>query len=304
MVHRFWNFLLRDIYLKILALAIAILIYINAVLERTHSMSLKIPITFTNLAEGQVISEKSVDKAILLIEGKGKDFIGLYPKRLAFKINLEKTKLGNQKIKLFPEELGLPSTVSLKTIDPENVELTIDRLSKKSVEVSIPLKGKLEKGYTLVNIVPKTDVYLTGPRSDLNFISVVNTESLDIEEIMESKDIKLKVILPEGDNFSLESDSIEVSIRVEKESARIFLAVPLQIVGIKSRTVTVEPREAQIAVAGAESKLETMKPESIIARINITDLLAGTHQVRAEITLPPGISLVKCEPAFFRVKIQ
>ena len=298
------RFLFKDIYIKILALVIAILIYFNAVMERAQVMTLKIPIVATNLAEGQVIADKNTDKAILTIQGKGKDFIGLHPDQLQFKLDLANSKLGVKKVKLFPEELGLPTTLTLKAIDPEYVELTIDRLSKKPVEISIPLKNKLDKGYALVNIATKSDISLIGPKEDINFISMVNAESLDLSDVKESKDIKLKIIPPEGENFRVEPNSVEVSIQIEKETARIFLGISLDIEGLKGRLISLEPDEAQIAVAGPESKLKALRPYGIKAKLDLANYGPGTHQVRAEITLPPGISLVKCEPPFFQVKIR
>jgi hypothetical protein len=298
------RFLFRDIYIKILALVIAILIYFNAVMERAQIMTLKIPIIVTNLAEGQVIADKNTDKAILTIQGKGKDFIGLHSDRLQFKLDLANSKLGVKKVKLFPEELGLPANLTLKTIDPEYVELTIDRLSKKPVEIAIPIKNKLDKGLALVNIAPQTDVSLIGPKDDINFISMVNAESLDLSNLKESKDIKLKIIPPGGENFSVEPNSVEVSVQIEKETARIFLGIPIAIEGLKGRLTNLEPNEAQIAVAGPESKLKALRPYEIKAKLDLADYGPGSHQVRAEIILPPGISLVKCEPAFFQVKIR
>ena len=298
------RFLLNDIYIKILAIIIAILIYFNAVMERPQTMAIKIPIILTNLAEGQVVAEKNTDKAILTIQGKGKDFIGLHPDRLQFKLDLANSKFGSKKIKLFPEELGLPSNISLKTIDPEYVELTIDRLSEKPVEVSIPLKDKMEKGFALLNITPKTNASLIGPKEEIDFISVLNTESLNLSTLKETRDVKLRIIPPEGENFRVEPGSLEVSVQIEKESARIFLGIPLDIEGSTSRLVRVEPTEAQIAVSGPESRLKELKARAIIAKLNIANLNPGTNQVRAEITLPPGISLVKCEPAFFQVTIR
>ena len=298
------RFLFRDIYMKVLALVIAILIYFNAVMERTQVMTLKIPIVLTNLAEGQVVADKNTDKAILMIQGKGKDFIGLHPDRLQFKLDLANSKLGVKKVKLFPEELGLPTTLTLKTIDPEYIELTIDRLSKKPVEIAIPVKNKLDKGYALVNIAPKTDVSLIGPKDDINFISMVNAESLDLSDLKESKDLKLKIIPPEGVNFSVEPNSVEVSVQIEKETARIFLGISLDIEGLKGKLISLKPDEAQIAVAGPESKLKALKPYEIKAKLDLANYGPGSYQVRAEITLPPEISLVKCEPAFFQVKIR
>lgn len=299
-----WKLIFQDIYIKILALIIAIFIYINAVMERTMTMTFKIPISVTNLAEGQVVADKNTERAILTVQGKGKDFIGLNPRRLQFQLDLANSKIGARRMKLFPEELGLPQTLTLKSIDPEYVELTIDRLSKKPVEVVIPVKDKPEKGFALVNIVPKSNVSLIGPKEDLNFIPMVSTETLIIANLKESTNLKLKIIPPEGDNFRVEPSSVEVAIQIEKETARIFLGIPLMIEGLRGRLTKLEPKEAQIAVSGPESQLKTLKPAMIKAKLNLQNLNPGTHQVRAEITLPPGISLVKCEPPFFQVTIR
>jgi YbbR domain-containing protein len=93
-------------------------------------------------------------------------------------------------------------------------------------------------------------------------------------------------------------------VTIEKEGARIFLAIPVRVETQTERKVTVEPKQAQIAVAGPSSRLDQLKPADITARIKVADLEPGQHRLAAEIVLPPGFQLVRCEPSLFDVTVR
>jgi hypothetical protein len=70
-------------------------------------------------------------------------------------------------------------------------------------------------------------------------------------------------------------------------------------------SVAVRPALAQIAVSGPADQVKSLTLQDISASIKVADTMTrGKRQMPCEITLPPSITLVKCEPALFEVDIK
>jgi YbbR domain-containing protein len=147
-------------------------------------------------------------------------------------------------------------------------------------------------------------VKLSGTEEDLKVASAATTETLDLAGVTTPGRRRLKVVAPEGGRYSVEPESVDVVIGLEKEGARIFLGLPVRSVGAGAQRVEIDPTEAQIAVAGPESRIGSLKQSDIAAQVRVSGLGPGDYQLAAEITLPPGFHLVKCEPQLFDVIVK
>ncbi len=301
---RFLQFVFADWPLKALAVVTAVLIWFTAVLDRTYLTDVTVPVILDRVETEKLISEFETREAIVTMEGKGKDLIGLRLKQPAFRLVVPEARAGVQKIKLAASDLRLPDELVVRSINPEQIELRLSEVSSRRVAVEVPARGEPGKGLTITKVKPLSRVKLIGPEEDIHLHATVFTESLDLGAVRSNDTLFLRVIAPEGSEFAVKPESIPVAVSVEKEGARIFLGVPVGVVAPDSMQVTVIPDEAQIAVAGPEGKLDELKPDQIQARIKISALQPGRHRLAAEIILPPGLHLVKCEPALFGVVIE
>lgn len=301
---RFLRFLTADIPQKIIALLIAVFLWFMAVLDRNYVIDFSVPVFLGEVTTAKIITGFETRTATATVAGKGRDLVAVRLRNPEFHLDIPEARPGVKEIKLDPADLNLPKTIELRAINPETVELTLNEVGERPVEVQVPVKGQLAQGLTITSITPTTDVTLVGPQDEVALFAKVATESLNLASIREDDTALLRVVTPPGEGFSTRPESVPVAITVEKEGARIFLAIPVRIVGPEGANVTVDPGEAQIAVAGPSRRLDGLKPTDITARITIADLAAGKHQLAAEIVLPPGFHLVRCEPPLFDVTIR
>lgn len=295
---------IENLSLIILALIIALVIWFYSVTNRDFTISVNAPIILENIGEDVVVTQKNPLLAVVKLEAKGRDFLKERNKRVFFKIDAVGIGIGKKKIKLTTSNLNSPPSISVKNIEPEYLELTIDELGRKLVMVEVLVKGKPEKGFSLAKIECNERVYLIGPKEEISLISKVNTESLSLANLRDSVTKRVKVIAPDIENMKVKPESVSVFVKIEKESARLFLGVKLKISAPKGIKVKVTPEEAQIAVAGPTGKIQNLKTSDIKATIKITNQSKGVQKLPAEIELPAGITLVKCEPQYFDVEIR
>ena len=296
--------LTHDASLKIVALLIAGFFWVVAVLDRTYDVRVVVPIAAAKSDAKQVISDIDVKSTVATLEGKGRDLLGLKSWQLAFRLEAPGGKLGSRQLQLSPAALKLPPDVRVRALDPDNVELKLTAASSRMVQVQVPTKGQAASGTALTVNDPPADVKLSGAEEDLKVSPAVTTETLDLATVTAPGRRRLKVVPPEDGRYTVAPDSVDVVIGLEKEGARIFLGLAVTPVGADPQHVEIDPTEAQIAVAGPASRMASLKQSDITAQIRVSGLAAGDYQLAAEVTLPPGFHVVKCEPQQFDVIVK
>lgn len=303
MVTQFLRGLVSNLPLKIAALVVAVGLWLIAALERNYTTTLTVPVTLASRETKAVLSDVDTRSAVVTLSGRGKDLLNVRPGRLAFRLALPEAKVGRRRLKLTAVELTLPKDVSLVAVDPEFVELHTGEASDRVVPVSVPLRGRPRAGVTVDVNSPPASVKLYGPGEELSLLGSVNTETLDLATVGQPGTRRLRIVPPAG-LYSAEPESVDIQIALEKEGARIFLGLPVAVIAPSGREIVVDPPEAQIAVAGPVSRIDSLKPADITARIKISGLGPGDYRLAAEIVLPPEFRLVKCEPQLFDVTVK
>jgi hypothetical protein len=298
------RFVTRDVSLKVVALFIAGFFWVIAVLDRTYDVRVVVPIAMAKSDARQVIPDIDAKSTVVTLEGKGRDLLGVKARQLAFRLEIPDGKVGTRQLQLSPAALKLPPEVRVRTLDPDNVELKLSAAASRMVPVQVPTKGQPASGTALSVNEPPAQVRLSATDEDLKVASAVTTETLDLATVTEPGRRRLKVVPPEDGRYSVQPESVDVIIGLEKEGARIFLGLPVTPAGADARRVEIDPTEAQIAVAGPASRIASLKQSDITAQIRVSGLAPGEYQLAAEITLPPGFHMVKCEPQLFDVIVK
>src|SRR5512136_120999 len=298
------RFVTRDVSLKVLALFIAGFFWVIAVLDRTYDVRVVVPIAAAKSEAKQVIPDIDAKNTVVTLEGKGRDLLGVKTRQLAFRVEIPDGKVGTRQLQLSPAALKLPPEVRVRALDPDNVELKLSAAANRMVEVQVPTRGQPASGTALSVNEPPARVKLSGTEEDVKLAAAVMTETLDLTAVTEPGRRRLKVVPPEGGRYSVEPESVDVVIALEKEGARIFLGLPVKVVAPDARGVDIDPAEAQIAVAGPASRIGSLKASDITAQIKISGLGPGDYQLAAEISLPKDFHLVKCEPQLFDVTVK
>lgn len=301
---RVLSYIFSDLPLKILALILALLLWAWAVLDRSYVTDVSVRVTLNRVETKKVISGFETREAIVKLEGKGRDLIGMRLQRPKFKLTVPEGRAGILQLKLDQADLALPQNLTVTSITPEYVELQLNEAGRRAVRVDVPTRGNPAKGFTVTSVKPVSRVRLVGPIDDVGLYAAVTTESLNLARFREPDTVWMPVIPPDEDGFSTEPETVAIEVLVEKEGARIFLGVPVSVAAPQARDVSVEPTEAQIVVAGAASRLDELAAEDIIARIPLEGLEPGKHRLAAEIELPDYFKLIKCEPSHFLVEIK
>lgn len=296
--------LFTNIFFIILALIIAFTIWILAILMRPQIISIGVPIQFVNVPQHLVVKQINTPNVKVQLSGKGSDFLRLLLHKPVYLLDLAMTRPGLNRIKLAPDELSVIAPVLLKSIIPEYIEVLIDKLENKPVSVNVPYRLDTQRGFYITNIMVLDTVIVYGPEEDIQFIRQVNTESLFVFDFVSQEIMrKLRIIPPQGEYFKSIPESVNVRALLEAEDSRLFVNIPINIIAPSRFKVKVEPQTVQIVVRGPKSWIQKLQINEIKVQINLSKFPIGEYKEPAEIILPKGIFLVRCEPQLFNIKI-
>jgi YbbR domain-containing protein len=290
--------------LKVTAVVVAVVIWAFAVLDRTYTRTFTVPVVVAQADAKRMLVETDTTEAQVTIQARGKDLIGVHFRQLEFRVPVTETRAGTRQVRLLAEDMKLPSGVVVRSIRPEFVELRQNEAAGKLVPIRVPTAGQVASGLAVTVIPPTVQARLFGSAEELKLVDAVATETLSMATVAQPGVRRLALVLPQGRFTGVEPESVDVTIALEREGARIFLGVPVKVVAPAGRSVELDPEEAQIAVAGPASKIDKLSDADVSAEVKVSGLPPGEYRLAAEITLPPEFHMVKCEPQFFDVLVK
>lgn len=166
---------------KMLAIFIAMFLWFFAHSEKTTQVTLKVPLLLNNLPADEVIINDVPRYIEITLSGPSSSIFNYVDSKPVYKINLIKTDVGNYIFNISPSEFELPSGVKIESIYPSSINISLDRIVSRVVDVGVSVVGNPDPHYELKGIVTEPDkVTVIGPSTIISNINVVMTVPVDI----------------------------------------------------------------------------------------------------------------------------
>ena len=205
--------------LKTSALLLAVLLWaIISGQEKTYSeKTLKIPIEITNVSPNMEVVNLQPEEVRVALKGSANLIAKTRPENMAIKIDL-KNITESSKLNYFAEDyLEIPHGIQIISLHPKMIEVYVEEFDAKELPVKIRFRGQLKEPLKMkeFKIIPDR-VTIIGYKSQLNNITMVLTEEVNLDEIGESQ--KRKVALKQTRNILKFRDRRDVDLLLEIES--------------------------------------------------------------------------------------
>jgi len=208
---------------------------------------------------------------------------------------------GQVSVELRGEHFTLPGGgVRITEIDPPSLTVTVTMTHAKQMRVRVLPKGTPAEGFESVGAEAFPGlVTVTGPRSVLDAIGVVNTEPVDISGRSETVSVRVgiagTVVGPDGpvDIKCGEPVTATVTIR-PKLAEKSIEGVPVRVLYPpgSAKRVKVEPAALTVRVRGERRVVVGLTAADMLLFVDLTGgVEAGEVQVRSQ--LPAGVSLAE-----------
>ena len=218
-------FKLQDNYIKVLVLFMAILLWLYVSSEQNPivSRSYQIPLSIENQPEGYVFIGVP-EKVSISVKSAKNASSGLHAGDFMAKIDLSDAKEGVQYI---PVMISAPLGVEISQVRPQAIEVSVDKMSQKSVALNLNLKGQPAQGRQAgTPVLSPASVIVQGPAKQLANLNTINV-SLDISKAQNT--VKQYV--------TVRSDTQGVTITPDK----VLVTVPVNAVSANAGPVNTSP---------------------------------------------------------------
>lgn len=213
----------ENLGLKLFALSLAILIWLQSVLVMEHKSKVNLPVRLNSLPAD--ISLENMPTTIpFSVEGKGLDILRLAISRPVANIDASGLSAGLDLISLQNYAINIPENNKVKILGPADnnkIAVQTDVLLKKSVSVKLAFKDRQAqselKEYQY-HISPEK-VTLHGPKNKVQLVSQLHTEEITTD-MLKQKIIELP-LAPIDSDISLSESSVLLTISGSQESTKV-----------------------------------------------------------------------------------
>ena len=178
--------LLRNLGTKILALAIAILVWFvfsAQQRERISERSYRIPLSVANVPARTLIASPLPPTIEVRLRGPFTALRQLDPGKLEAVIDLTGAPRGERIYRLDPEDINVPREVEVIAIAPSEIRVALDAAAEKTLPISARLTGAPAPGYEVGEVLVDPPVArLLGPESALSRMTSVQTDPVSIAD--------------------------------------------------------------------------------------------------------------------------
>lgn len=314
---RFIRWIIKDWWLKLIALLAAVAIWFFAKLELEYTREIKLALDFSLLPHEYVVVESDVDSITVEVKSKGKYLLNLQwlrkkPPDPKIIMPVAGIKEGTERIRIGPENAALPQEIRVLSLSPYQIVLKIERRADRQVPVIVKPEGLPAEEFAAYNFVHyPTSVHIYGSQEDVKSTSQLFAEPLNIEGIKGLKDTAviyeeyLKIELPEDADLVVEPSSLLVKYTVEPMAIKVLRGLSVQIKGKPPRgQVYLLDEKVDLTLQGPKSLIENLTEDSVEVTVSVTALDTGHHNVPASIKLPQAIQFQSSNPESFHIKIR
>ncbi len=210
--------ILRNLGLKLLALAIALVVWFVFAAQRRERISeraYRIPLSLVNIPAPMVIASPLPPSIDVRVRGPFTALRQLDPGKLEAVIDLADSARGEKLYRLAPEDINVPQEVEVLAISPAEIRIALDVMAEKSVPIVPNVVGAPPPGYVVQEAVVEPRVArIAGPASLIGPITQITTDPISIEDRSSNLSVPATV-LPDAPGVRVkEGQIVTVGVRI------------------------------------------------------------------------------------------
>lgn len=274
-----WDFLRRDIGLKVAAFLLAVFVWVYVAERRPVEVVVDLRIAYNNLPSNLTFAARPPEAAKARIRGTGL-FVRWRLKNVWLAIDLAAAERGVVTHVLSPAEALVPQDRDMQVLEivsPRSLRIDLDVLATKELPVMPVLAGTLEGAKIMVagpTAYPARAV-ITGARRVLAGLVSVPTIPLDVNQLAKRGKITTRLDLTAMPPLASDVDEVVVSARIEQRKELGIPAVPVAMKGGPGVKARFTPETVDVVISGAASQVDSLDPRDTRLVIDVSDLAGG-----------------------------
>jgi len=283
----------KSVGLKLLALCLALMLFQISRQPMNDVRLVGVPVEFSGLRPGlEIVNDPSTQQTVSLRLRGPRDLVrGLLPNQLAVVANLENKEPGERVIQLKPKDVTRPDGVQVLRIEPTSITLRLEPTMRKTVKVEPQYLGPPDAGLEIYRLTPVPEtIELEGPQSQLNDLTQVKTESINLKGQRQSFTTTADVELPQPLVRVVSPASVTVRVELgEQRATRLLSNLPVQVNG-QVTGARLLPPTVQVVVYGPRAVVEGLRENDVKVELDFAALPPGAETVQPRVRLPDNLA--------------
>lgn len=284
-----------NVSLKILALIIAILIWLQVNLLKHQEIKMKLPVRVINVPENIYVSKQDSLRLNFQVEGEGIVLLLFYLSNPYLEYDASTLSIGKNSLTLekFGPFFEKYKQLNFKLLDHiEKSSLSAERIVQKKVPIQLNFESPQVKEtfYAQQIDADERSVMLSGPLLDIQKIDIINTEPITESMIKENRKIKFENI---SDKILLIPSQLTLIKQKQSTINRTFNNIPIEL---SDKKISIFPDRVSVIVEGKQDTIKVIDASHIKAFVKNDE---GDIEVRID---HQNIKIIDFTPQKVRIK--
>ncbi len=211
---------LRNVGLKLLALAIALLVWFVFSAqrrERISERSYRIPLSVVNIPPQTLIASPLPAAVDVRVRGSFTALRQINPEKLEAVVDLLDAPRGEKLYRLAPEDINAPPEVEVIAIFPAELRILLDPTAEKTLPIVPDITGQPAAGYQVAEVQVEPRVaQVFGPASAIGRLASVTTDPISIAEATASFSVPATVLAEATGVRIRQGQIVTVNVRIRQ----------------------------------------------------------------------------------------
>jgi len=297
----------RHLGLKLMAVALAMLLWLIVAGDHLVERSLRVPLEFRNIPpELELVGDPPTEVDVRL-RGSSALLGRLEPRDIVAVLDLASARPGSRMFHLRSDEVRAPYGVEVAQVIPGTLAVDLEKSGRRTVPVVPALDGEPAPGFVIGRVTsePPT-VEVAGPESRLRQLTGATTEPVQITGSRARVHDIVTVGITDSAVRLVQPQNAAITVEVLPAPVeRDLVGVPIRWRNLQSGlTAKIQPILAKVIVRGRREALADLRAGSIDAFVDLYGLGPGRYNLRVQVDPSQTFGISTIEPAVVDVTIK
>jgi len=297
----------RNFGLKVLAIALASLLWLTVAGEHVVERSLRVPLEFRNMPKSLEIVGNTPDTIDVRVRGSSAMLTRLEPGEIVAVLDVSAARSGSRLFQIRADEVRAPFGVEVTQVMPSTLALELERSARRRVPINPSLEGQPAPGYVVgtKSVVP-SDVEVMGPESRVRQITEATTEPVSVRDARARVRDTVNVGVIDSSVHLVAPQTAQVAVDIWPAPVeRKVTDVPIRwrnlAVGLSAQ---LSPNLTSVKIRGTSELVEGLRPDAILAYVDLAGLGVGRYNLRIQVDQTERFGVAAIDPSLVSVTIR
>jgi YbbR domain-containing protein len=298
---------LRNLWLKVLAVTLAALLWLTVAGEHIVERSLRVPLEFRNIPTGLEIVGDPPATVDVRVRGPSGVLSRLDPGEVVVVLDLRSARAGSRLFHLRTDEVQRPYGIEVAQVVPATLSLELEKMNRRTVPVVPAVEGDPAPGFVVGRITAEpSTVQIEGPESRLNELGEATTEPVTVmgatKPVVDT--VTVGVTDPAVRLTAPQTATVTVDV-VPAPVERVVTGVPVRMRNVTAGLrASATPQTVRVTIRGAREGLDEVGGDGIDAFVDLAGLGPGRYNLRVRAEPASTFGVVRIDPSVAAVVIR